>query len=141
MDFAIGKKAGQWEVAQCFLNHLYFFGIATKLITTTAQAGDIDAAPGCLPGYLLEAPRNIIQHVLHIIDRGLLITSAEDDLVALGKVIVYRKNIVIGINAHEIAYGVITFVAAWYTQANEYISRFLFQLLVAADFHVLHQHL
>ena len=66
----------------------------TKLLTAAAETGDIEAALDCL----LESFGNVIQHVLHIIDRRLLITSAEDDLIVFGEVVVYRKGIVIGIN-------------------------------------------
>ena len=100
MDFPIGKKSGQWEVAQCFLDHLYFFGMVAKLLTTSAKAGYIEAAPGLLPGLLIESPGNIIEHVLHIIDSGSLVTPAKDDFIAFGHVIVYCKNIVFKINAH-----------------------------------------
>ena len=93
------------------MDHHYFFRVLAKLLAATPKAGDIDAAFDLL----LESASKIIEHLLHIIDSCLCVAFAKDDLITLGGEIVYRKNILVSVNANEVAYGVIAFIAAWYT--------------------------
>ncbi len=106
MDLAIGKEAGQREVAQCVMYHLYLFGIIPELFTTTSETGYIEATSG----FVIQSCCDVIQHMLHIIDGGLFVTLTKDYLVTLAQIIVDREDVVIGINTDEVTHGVIALV-------------------------------
>ena len=114
----IGKESHQREIAELLLNQFQLFRVFTKLVSATTQAGVVDT-PLDLP---FSAFSQVSQHAYHVLACCISIATAEHNGGIIFKVVTDRQEFFIGIDAHEVAYQVITGVRPRYRQTDKDIA-------------------
>src|SRR5262249_4218461 len=117
-DLAVAEKSDQRKIAERIANQRHLLGVGAEQIRTAGKAGVIHPAPRLSEEPFLDA----CKHAVHVLDRAVEIPAAEHHLLIRAHELADRDELALWIDAEQVAYQIVSGVAALNRQADEYVS-------------------